>query len=50
LIAKYEAADRKDKLPELKQCWFPGVHINIGGGSDDGLAKFEGDMEGTHMF
>ncbi|KAF9699351.1 hypothetical protein EKO04_002472 [Ascochyta lentis] len=31
--------------PELKQVWFPGVHINCGGGSDDGFSKMEGDME-----
>lgn len=28
----------------LRQVWFPGYHINIGGGSDDTLRK-EGDME-----
>ncbi|KAF2202864.1 hypothetical protein GQ43DRAFT_479521 [Delitschia confertaspora ATCC 74209] len=33
------------KLPELKQVWFPGVHINIGGGSDDGLNSMKGDLE-----
>jgi hypothetical protein len=31
--------------PELLQVWFPGVHINVGGGSSDTL-KNEGDMEG----
>ena len=32
----------------LQQCWFPGVHINVGGGSDDGLKEIEktkGDLE-----
>ena len=30
----------------LIQCWFPGVHINIGGGSEDGLKKTpKGDLE-----
>lgn len=32
---------------ELLQVWFPGVHINIGGGSD-GTLKNEGDMEGEY--
>jgi endo-alpha-1,4-polygalactosaminidase (GH114 family) len=31
---------------ELLQVWFPGVHINIGGGSSDTL-KNEGDLEGN---
>ena len=31
---------------KLIQCWFPGVHVNIGGGSDDGLKKApKGDLE-----
>ncbi|KAF3012246.1 hypothetical protein E8E14_011082 [Neopestalotiopsis sp. 37M] len=30
--------------PELSQVWFPGVHINVGGGSSDSL-DFKGDME-----
>ena len=33
----------------LIQCWFPGVHINIGGGSDDALRELTkqlGDLEG----
>ena len=34
------------KLPELRQVWFPGFHINIGGGSDDGLKEMKGDLEG----
>ena len=30
----------------LIQCWFPGVHVNIGGGSEDGLKKTpKGDLE-----
>lgn len=30
----------------LIQCWFPGVHVNIGGGSGDGLSKsHRGDLE-----
>ncbi|KAI0168356.1 hypothetical protein BJ166DRAFT_254937 [Pestalotiopsis sp. NC0098] len=30
---------------ELLQVWFPGVHINIGGGSDDLLKDWKGDFE-----
>lgn len=30
----------------LIQYWFPGVHINIGGGSEDSLMKRLGDLEG----
>lgn len=33
------------KSSTLRQVWFPGVHINIGGGSSDSL-KNEGDLEG----
>ena len=37
-------------LPEgsstnLVQCWFPGSHVNSGGGSDDTLGKKKGDLE-----
>ncbi|KAI0390447.1 hypothetical protein F5Y17DRAFT_461757 [Xylariaceae sp. FL0594] len=34
---------------ELVQVWFPGYHINIGGGSDDLLKKKEGDFEQISM-
>jgi hypothetical protein len=30
---------------KLLQVWFPGVHINIGGGSDNLLNDWEGDFE-----
>ncbi|KAK6346614.1 hypothetical protein TWF696_006734 [Orbilia brochopaga] len=30
---------------ELQQVWFPGVHINIGGGSDDLLKEWKSDFE-----
>lgn len=30
---------------ELLQVWFPGVHINVGGGSDDLLKEWKGDFE-----
>lgn len=33
------------KLPELKQVWFPGVHINSGGGADDAITDMKGDLE-----
>jgi hypothetical protein len=29
----------------LIQCWFPGVHINIGGGDEDVLNARQGDLE-----
>lgn len=34
----------QDHPRTLKQVWFPGYHVNIGGGSDDSLRN-EGDME-----
>lgn len=35
-----------NKTTSLIQCWFPGVHVNIGGGSGDGLkSKSKGDLE-----
>jgi hypothetical protein len=33
------------KTTRLEQCWFPGVHINIGGGSDDQIKGGRGDRE-----
>ncbi|KAH6666785.1 hypothetical protein B0J14DRAFT_434891, partial [Halenospora varia] len=33
------------KTTNLIQCWFPGYHINIGGGSDDMLKERKGDFE-----
>ncbi|KAH0345868.1 hypothetical protein KCU83_g7557, partial [Aureobasidium melanogenum] len=52
LKAAYNKARREmDRIQEygkkpstLRQVWFPGVHINIGGGSSDSL-KDEGDLE-----
>ena len=35
----------KGHRPTLLQVWFPGVHINIGGGSDDLLKDKRGDFE-----
>ncbi|KAF3043274.1 hypothetical protein E8E11_000940 [Didymella keratinophila] len=40
-----KALKGKKNEPELKQVWFPGVHINVGGGSDDAFDKMEGDLE-----
>ncbi|ETS83897.1 hypothetical protein PFICI_05773 [Pestalotiopsis fici W106-1] len=37
--------DLEHNKPELLQVWFPGVHINIGGGSDDLLKDLKGDLE-----
>lgn len=34
-----------EKSTNLIQCWFPGYHINIGGGSDHALKKRKGDFE-----
>lgn len=35
----------KGSNSRLLQVWFPGVHINVGGGSDDLLKEREGDFE-----
>lgn len=35
----------KFKESDLSQVWFPGVHINIGGGSDSLLKTKSGDLE-----
>ncbi|PSN63405.1 hypothetical protein BS50DRAFT_559422 [Corynespora cassiicola Philippines] len=43
LKKELEAAGKP--IPELKQVWFPGVHINCGGGSDDAIAGMKGDLE-----
>jgi hypothetical protein len=37
--------DDENKTTKLEQCWFPGVHINVGGGSDDLITGGEGDRE-----
>ncbi|KAF1997643.1 hypothetical protein P154DRAFT_547308 [Amniculicola lignicola CBS 123094] len=36
---------KKTSPTELKQVWFPGVHINCGGGSDDAITEMKGDIE-----
>ncbi|KAK8025777.1 hypothetical protein PG990_003600 [Apiospora arundinis] len=38
-----------DTDSELLQVWFPGVHINVGGGSDDLLTDWKGDFEQIAM-
>jgi hypothetical protein len=35
----------RDSKSELLQVWFPGVHINIGGGNDDLLTDKKSDFE-----
>ncbi|KAF5988433.1 hypothetical protein FCOIX_462 [Fusarium coicis] len=35
----------RGKKSELLQVWFPGVHINIGGGNDDLLTEKKSDLE-----
>lgn len=34
--------------PDLVQVWFPGVHINIGGGTDESSADAEGETSPFH--
>lgn len=41
---RVEFQNRLELHPNLKQVWFPGYHVNIGGGSSNTL-KNEGDME-----
>lgn len=35
---------------KLLQVWFPGVHINVGGGSNDLLKEREGDFERESIY
>jgi sRNA-binding protein len=45
-LIRLEGLEEASERPsELLQVWFPGVHINIGGGSSDTLAE-KGDLEG----
>ncbi|KAF1946326.1 hypothetical protein EJ02DRAFT_249820 [Clathrospora elynae] len=37
--------DPARRTPELKQVWFPGWHINCGGGSNDCFSEMKGDLE-----
>lgn len=36
---------KRPRGSSFKQVWFPGVHINIGGGSDDMLEEKKSDFE-----
>ncbi|KAK3316645.1 hypothetical protein B0H66DRAFT_300337 [Apodospora peruviana] len=40
---------KKHECSKLLQVWFPGVHINIGGGSDDLLKEKKSDLEQIAM-
>ncbi|KAF7567183.1 peptidoglycan binding domain containing protein [Pyrenophora tritici-repentis] len=40
--------DKTKKTPDLKQVWFPGVHTNCGGGSQDALEDMKEDAESKH--
>ncbi|CAI6281161.1 unnamed protein product [Periconia digitata] len=42
-------AQEGKQIPELKQVWFPGVHINSGGGNDDAITDMKGDLEMLSM-
>ncbi|KAL5115303.1 hypothetical protein ACEQ8H_006816 [Pleosporales sp. CAS-2024a] len=44
-IPKELVDDPDTPTPELKQVWFPGVHINCGGGDDDCFSNMKGDNE-----
>lgn len=33
---------KKDHPPDLHQVWFPGYHVNVGGGADENGADAEG--------
>ncbi|KAI4647944.1 hypothetical protein J4E93_004355 [Alternaria ventricosa] len=44
-IPKDLVDDPNRPTPELKQVWFPGVHTNIGGGSQDAFGDMKGDSE-----
>ena len=45
LVAAEMAEELNGHVSKLVQVWFPGVHINIGGGNDDLLKKRRGDFE-----
>ncbi|KAF2750795.1 hypothetical protein M011DRAFT_437300 [Sporormia fimetaria CBS 119925] len=40
-----ELLEGNGSIPELKQVWFPGVHINCGGGNSDAISELKGDLE-----
>lgn len=45
LVNAEMAEELKGAKSNLLQVWFPGVHINVGGGSDDLLKDKKGDFE-----
>ena len=45
LISAEMHEELKGTDSKLLQVWFPGVHINVGGGSDDLLKEKKGDFE-----
>ncbi|KAK1758786.1 hypothetical protein QBC47DRAFT_449552 [Echria macrotheca] len=49
LVAAQMHDELKGHKSELVQVWFPGVHINVGGGSDDLLKDKRGDFEQIAM-
>ncbi|KAK8039076.1 hypothetical protein PG993_007487 [Apiospora rasikravindrae] len=49
MYEQLEGTNSKGTNSELLQVWFPGVHINVGGGSDDLLKDCKGDFEQIAM-
>ncbi|KAK1983326.1 hypothetical protein LZ30DRAFT_714609 [Colletotrichum cereale] len=45
VINTHAAAEPKDFTPRLQQVWFPGGHVNIGGGNSTLLINFPYDFE-----
>ncbi|KAK4197955.1 hypothetical protein QBC40DRAFT_308631 [Triangularia verruculosa] len=45
----YEELSKRGAEPNLRQVWFPGVHVNMGGGSKDTLEQRRGDFEQIAM-
>ncbi|KAK0736192.1 hypothetical protein B0T21DRAFT_366462 [Apiosordaria backusii] len=45
----YEELSKREAEPKLLQVWFPGVHVNMGGGSKDTLEQRKGDFEQIAM-
>ncbi|KAK4644008.1 hypothetical protein QC761_300930 [Podospora bellae-mahoneyi] len=45
----FEELGKRDAEPKLLQVWFPGVHVNMGGGSKEALEQRRGDFEQIAM-
>ncbi|EFQ30835.1 hypothetical protein CGRA01v4_12898 [Colletotrichum graminicola] len=45
VVKVHMAKEPRDFTPELRQVWFPGGHVNIGGGNSADLAGFSYDFE-----